>query len=171
MTIDSLEDNPFGTFFDPANPKGNCPTAPFTLAPLDPNDPDASIMRCEFIETVTGNFDPNGPNEFINVVTANGPGIDAKEDDAIVTIADVAASIETTKTAIPASLPEPGGTFRFVWQLQNTSPVDDELVESIERLPEIAVATGRQSTIVRFFNGDGEWHDLQLLYVYQCGII
>ena len=131
VTIDSLEDNPFGTFFDPANPKGNCPTAPFTLAPLSPNDPDASIMRCEFIETVTGNFDPNGPNEFRNVVTANGPGIDPKDDDAIVTIADVAASIETTKTAIPASLPEPGGTFRFVWQLQNTSPVDDVTINNI----------------------------------------
>jgi putative ABC transport system permease protein len=44
----------------------------------------------------------------------------------------------------------------------HTSPINDSVVESIQRLPEIAVATGRQSTIVRFLNENGEWHNLQL---------
>jgi putative ABC transport system permease protein len=44
----------------------------------------------------------------------------------------------------------------------HTSPINDAVVESMQRLPEIAVATGRQSTIVRFLNEDGEWHNLQL---------
>ncbi len=44
----------------------------------------------------------------------------------------------------------------------HTSPIDDGTIESIQRLPEIAVASGRLSTIIRFLDGDDEWHDLQL---------
>ena len=44
----------------------------------------------------------------------------------------------------------------------HTSPINDAVVESIQDMPQIAVATGRQSTIVRFLNGEGEWENLQL---------
>ncbi len=44
----------------------------------------------------------------------------------------------------------------------HTTPIDDATVESIQQMPQVAVASGRLSTVVRFLNGDGEWHDLQL---------
>ena len=44
----------------------------------------------------------------------------------------------------------------------HTTPVDDATIESIQQMPQIAVASGRMSTVVRFLDGDGEWHDLQL---------
>ena len=39
---------------------------------------------------------------------------------------------------------------------------DDNMVESIRRMPEVSVAEGRRSVLVRFLKGDNEWHDLQL---------
>jgi putative ABC transport system permease protein len=44
----------------------------------------------------------------------------------------------------------------------HTSLITDAVVESIQRLPDIAVATGRQSTIVRFLDKEGRWENLQL---------
>ena len=44
----------------------------------------------------------------------------------------------------------------------HTSAIGDAAVDSIQRLPEIAIATGRRSTVVRILNEAGEWHDMQL---------
>lgn len=116
VTIDTLDDDLYGSL----SGRGDCPTLPFNLAP-------GSIMQCKFTETVTG--DPG--DVVVDVITADGPVIDPKSDDAQVRIADVAASIEATKTAIPESLPEPGGTFTFEVQVQNTSPRDDVTITAL----------------------------------------
>lgn len=44
----------------------------------------------------------------------------------------------------------------------HTSPVDEATIEAIQRLPQVAVAEGRVSARLRFLNGDGQWHDIQL---------
>ncbi|MFQ5575491.1 MAG: ABC transporter permease [Anaerolineae bacterium] len=48
--------------------------------------------------------------------------------------------------------------------LQTAQPFDDDLVETIRRMPEVAEAEGRRGIVVRFKTGpDEEWHPL-LLY-------
>jgi putative ABC transport system permease protein len=44
----------------------------------------------------------------------------------------------------------------------HTTLVDDGMVETIQHMPQIAVAEGRLSTIVRYRDQAGEWQDLQL---------
>jgi putative ABC transport system permease protein len=45
----------------------------------------------------------------------------------------------------------------------HTTLFDDEMVKSIRRMPEVALAEGRTSTIVRFWQPQSRaWHDLQL---------
>jgi putative ABC transport system permease protein len=45
----------------------------------------------------------------------------------------------------------------------HTSLFDDEMVKSIRRMPEVALAEGRTSTVVRFWQPESAvWHDLQL---------
>ena len=47
------------------------------------------------------------------------------------TITDVAASIQVTKTADPVSLPEPGGNASFSVTIQNASAVDSVTISSL----------------------------------------
>jgi hypothetical protein len=117
IEITTFDDDLYGSL----SGRGSCPTVPFTLRAKE-------IVRCAFTEPVTGDF---GDPPVVDTITADGPDIDAKMASASVTIADVAASIEVTKTSIPASLPEPGGTFSFVLQVQNTSPADDVTIDTI----------------------------------------
>ena len=60
-------------------------------------------------------------------MTASGTDDDGNpvsdEDDATVTITNVASSIVVTKTADPVSLPEPGGNASFDVKVENTSAV------------------------------------------------
>ncbi|TDG12906.1 hypothetical protein E2F43_15230 [Seongchinamella unica] len=121
VEITTLDDDLYGSL----SGVGNCPLLPFSLAP-------GEIMRCKFLELVSGNA---GDPPVVDVITADGPGIDFKTDDAAVSIADVAASIEVSKTAIPRSLPEPGGTFTYELQVQNTSPVDTVTIDAIADTP------------------------------------
>ncbi len=44
----------------------------------------------------------------------------------------------------------------------HASAINEGMVETIRRMPQIAAAAGRLSTVVRFRNQEGEWHDLQL---------
>ena len=53
------------------------------------------------------------------------------DDDATVTITDVASSIVVTKTANPTSLPEPGGNVDFTVRIDNTSAVDTVTISSL----------------------------------------
>ena len=99
-----------------------CPTVPFELEP-------GEAIRCAFEETISGEF---GDPPIVDTITADGPGIEPKSASAQISIYDVAAQIEVTKTAVPAQLPEPGGTFTFQLQIQNTSPVDTISVFSIQ---------------------------------------
>ena len=75
---------------------------PQTIAP-------GASYSCSFTGAVSG----NAGSSHTDVVTASGTDDDGNpvsdEDDATVTITDVAASIQVTKTADPVSLPEPGG--------------------------------------------------------------
>jgi Domain of unknown function DUF11 len=118
VQIDSLVDVPYGDL----SQRGTCPTVPFTLDP-------GEILRCEFVEPVSGNF---GDDPIVDTITANGPTIEEKQASAQVEILDVAASIQVKKTAIPIQLPEPGGTFTFRVDIQNTSPVDRVIIDSIQ---------------------------------------
>lgn len=117
VTIETLVDDLYGTL----SGMGSCPPLPFTLAP-------GQAMRCEFTETVSGDF---GDPPVVDVITADGPGIDAASATAAVAFDDVPASIAVSKIAVPESLPEPGGTFQFEIRVQNTSPVDDITITSI----------------------------------------
>lgn len=44
----------------------------------------------------------------------------------------------------------------------HTSNFGDAMVDAVDRMPEVAVAEGRQKTLVRYVDGDGEWHDMEL---------
>ena len=54
------------------------------------------------------------------------------EDDAIVTLNDVAPSITVDKSASPLSLPEPGGFFTFTVTVTNNSRVEAVTITSLE---------------------------------------
>ena len=68
-------------------------------------------------------------------MTASGTDDDgtpvSDDDDAVVTIVDVAGSIAVTKTANPTSLPEPGGQVTFSVKVENTSAVDSVTISSL----------------------------------------
>ena len=127
ILIDTFDDDLYGSIFNLSTGAPNfstCPTGPFTLGQLE-------RLRCSFTERVAGD-----PNDIItDTITADGPDIAGKMAMASVKIFDVAAAIEITKTAIPASLPEPGGTFTFELQVQNTSPVDTVTINSLIDTP------------------------------------
>ena len=40
---------------------------------------------------------------------------------------------------------------------------DHKMIDSIQRMPTVAVAQGRRSVTVRFWKNDAEWHDMQLV--------
>ena len=44
----------------------------------------------------------------------------------------------------------------------HTSLFQDSMVEAIDRMPEVAVAEGRQKSVVRYLDAQGEWHDMEL---------
>ncbi|MFN2137025.1 MAG: FtsX-like permease family protein [Candidatus Promineifilaceae bacterium] len=44
----------------------------------------------------------------------------------------------------------------------HTSLIDEEMVASVGRMPEVGVAAGRLNTIVQYLDSAGEWQDLQL---------
>jgi|GEM_PF-1329794 len=119
VTIDSLIDTIHGDL----NGQGTC-AVPQTIAL-------GGFYECTFTATVSGNA---GDSE-TDVVTASGTDDDGNpvsgNDDATVTITDVASSILVTKTATPTSVPEPGGTVDFTVRVDNTSAADDVTINSL----------------------------------------
>lgn len=109
VTISSLVDDKFGNL----NGKGSCATGT-SLAP-------GASYTCTFSGNVTG----NAGLEHTNTVTAkatDNEGNEAKDDDdATVTLTDVAPTITVDKTASPLTRPEPGGTFTYTVVVTNTS--------------------------------------------------
>ena len=119
VTITSLTDDVYGNL----DGKGSC-DAPQTIAA-------GGSYSCSFSGAVSG----NAGSSHTDVVTASGTDDDGNpvsdEDDATVTITDVAATIVVTKTADPTSLPEPGGDASFSVKVENTSAVDSVTITSL----------------------------------------
>ena len=119
VTISSLSDNVYGNL----DGKGSC-DVPFNLAPGRATPaPSRAPSR------------GNAGSSHTDVVTASGTDDDGNpvsdHDDATVTITDVAAAIEVTKTANPTSLPEPGGNATFDVKVENLSAVDSVTISSL----------------------------------------
>ena len=119
VTISSLTDDVYGNL----DGKGTC-DVPQTLAP-------GASYSCSFSGAVSG----NAGSSHTDVVTASGTDDDGNpvsgDDDAVVTITDLAATIVVTKTATPTSLPEPGGNASFAVKVQNASAVDSVTITSL----------------------------------------
>jgi uncharacterized repeat protein (TIGR01451 family) len=130
VTITSLVDDPDGP--GPAQPVdldglGSC-DVPQTIQP-------GATYTCTFTRTVTG----NAGDQKTDVVTASGHDNDenpvSDDDDATVTLTDVASSLALEKTASPTSVQSPGGDVTFTIVVRNTSAVDavtiDTLVDNV----------------------------------------
>ena len=119
VTITSLSDDVYGNL----DGKGSC-DVPQTIAA-------GGSYSCSFTGAVSG----NAGSAHTDVVTASGTDDDGNQvsdhDDATVTITDVAASIEVTKTADPTALPEPGGNASFSVKVENLSTVDSVTITSL----------------------------------------
>jgi uncharacterized repeat protein (TIGR01451 family) len=119
VTITTLSDDVYGNL----DGKGTC-DVPVVLAP-------GASYSCSFSGAVSG----NAGSSHTDVVTASGTDDDGNpvsdDDDATVTIVDLASSILVTKTADPTSLPEPGGNASFSVTVKNTSAVDSVTITSL----------------------------------------
>ena len=119
VDIHSLTDDVYGNLAG----KGTC-VMPQLIAP-------GASYQCSFIGAVSG----NAGSSHTDVVTAAGQDDDGNNvsdsDDATVTITDVAAAIQVTKTADPTSLPEPGGNAGFDVEIKNLSSVDSVTITSL----------------------------------------
>ena len=119
VTISSLTDDVYGDL----DGQGTC-DVPQTIAA-------GGSYSCSFSGAVSG----NAGSSHVDVVTASGADDDGNavsaHDDATVRITDLASSIVVTKSASPASLPEPGGTATFSVTIQNTSAVDSVTISSL----------------------------------------
>ena len=117
VTLTSLDDSDFGDLLDPLNPLSNntCPAQPLVIGV-------ASTFGCSFDAVLVG--DASGPDHE-NTVTADVQDDDGNtatdDDDATVVYTDVLPTLSVTKTAAPASIPEPGGTVTFTVAVTNTS--------------------------------------------------
>ncbi|MEZ4597173.1 MAG: hypothetical protein R3C32_10345 [Chloroflexota bacterium] len=109
VTIDSLVDDVHGDL----DGQGDC-AVPFDIAPDESS-------TCAFTAAVLGNAG------YVETDTVTASGVDddgasvSDQDDATVTVLDVAPSIAVDKTADPLTLPEPGGDFTFAVTVTNDS--------------------------------------------------
>ncbi len=125
VTIDTLDDSIYGDL----DGQGDC-AVPQTI-------PAGGSYSC----SITVNSSGNAGDTITNVATASGLDDDGNpvsdDDDAVVTINDVAASIEVIKRAGTAadgetySIDEPGGLVGFSVRVNNTSAVDQVTITSL----------------------------------------
>ena len=125
INVTGLDDDLYGDVFS----KGTCvrPQRSVVLATRD-------YFVCSFTEQVTGQ-----PGDVItDIVTAVADSPDGAlvvDDTADVIIIDVPSAIAVQKVAAPPELPEPGGTFQFIVEVQNVSPLDaltiDEITDNV----------------------------------------
>jgi hypothetical protein len=120
VTIDSLMDSVFGNVADAANPALQSTTCSVPQ-PIQPG----ATYACSFIAEVTGNA---GEIE-IDLVTASGVDDDdtpvSDSATATVTVTGVPPAITVSKSAVPISLPEPGGSVTFTVRVDNASTAED----------------------------------------------
>jgi uncharacterized repeat protein (TIGR01451 family) len=126
VTITSLVDDPDGA--GPAEPidldgKGSC-DVPQTIQP-------GGTYTCKFTRIVSG----NAGDVKTDVVTASGHDDDghavSDDDDATVSLTDVASSLALEKSANPTSVQAPGGDVTFTVVVRNTSAVDAVTIDSL----------------------------------------
>jgi SdrD B-like domain/Domain of unknown function DUF11 len=129
VTITDLTDSVYGDLDDPDN------------VLVDENTCDEVVgvelaaaggsVECSFLGFVGG----NAGDVHNNVATVTGVDDDQNEvsddDDATVTIGDVASSIDVTKTPSVETVLEPGDTVTFTVVVTNTSPVDTVTIDSL----------------------------------------
>ena len=117
VVITSLTDDVYGEL----SGKGTCPSVPVTLQ-------KGETIDCSFTGAVAG----NAGSTHTDVVTAQGHDDEdnavSGHDDAVVTLTDVLPSISVEKSAVPGSLPEPGGDVQFHVVVTNTSVSSDPVV-------------------------------------------
>ncbi|MEO6987816.1 MAG: hypothetical protein ABI239_04135 [Aquihabitans sp.] len=135
VTIDSIADSVGG---GPAFPAlGTCAAlVGTTLAPQ-------SGINCTFTLGVAGNAGDT-VTDVVTVGASDDDGNDTTDsDEAEVTITDLASSITVTKTANPASVPEPGGPVTYTVGITNTSEADTvkigSIVDAVDGNPAAAV--------------------------------
>ncbi len=112
VTITSLTDSVYGDL----STRGTCTTAIGTVLAIN-----GGSYTCSFTAPFTG----NAGDSLTDVATVVGEDDDGTQvtdsDDAVVTLTDNLPIISVDKTATPASLPEPGGTFTFNVVVTNLS--------------------------------------------------
>jgi len=128
-TIDSLVDDIHGDLATSCVDTNGVPAVGQTLA-------SGTVITCTFQVQVTGNANFTETDTVTTEVT-NAAGSDTASDTATVTITDVSSSIDVTKTANPASVPEPGGDVTYTFVVDNTSAVD-----SVDVINNILKVTG-----------------------------
>ena len=112
VTIQSLVDDVYGDL----NGKGDCHVPQVLNA--------GESYTCQFTADITGDVG----DKQTDTVTASGVDDDGHElsatDEAEVTIVNVPPTIEVNKSAIPNTVPEPGGSVTFRVEVRNTSTAD-----------------------------------------------
>ncbi|MCP5018374.1 MAG: hypothetical protein GY938_24320, partial [Ketobacter sp.] len=79
--------------------------------------------QCSFSATVSGNAGDTETDTVTASGTSAGGPVNAN-DSATVTITDVPPAIAVTKTALPTSVDEPGGSVTFTVQVSNTGSAE-----------------------------------------------
>ncbi len=120
VTITTLTDDIYGNIAT----QGTCTTAVGTVLTADPDGPGGAsggTYSCSFPGDFTGNAGDAQTDVVTVVVTDDDNTTATDNDDATVTLTDVAPTVLVDKTATPAVLDEPGGTFTFNVVVTNTS--------------------------------------------------
>ncbi|MCA1684071.1 MAG: hypothetical protein LC708_02960, partial [Actinobacteria bacterium] len=122
VTITELTDNVYGDL----STQGTCTTAIGTVLLAN----NASTYECTFPGDFTG-VAGQAQTDIATVVGEDEQGNEVTDnDDAVVTLTpNPPPQIDIVKTASPASLPEPGGTFTFSLVITNPGPVDVTITE------------------------------------------
>ncbi|HEY3208338.1 MAG TPA: S8 family serine peptidase, partial [Actinomycetota bacterium] len=113
VTLTSLTDSIHGNL----NGQGTCSTSG-TINP-------GTTYSCSFTATVSGNANDSETDTATANVKDDEGSTASGQDDATVTVADVAPTIMVTKDASPTSVTEPGGTVTFTVTVKNTSVNSD----------------------------------------------
>jgi hypothetical protein len=121
MTLKSLLDDLYGDL----NGQGNCSVPPVQVFKT------GAGYTCSFTKEVSG----SAGDIITDTVTATGDagqdGTTTATDSASVEIADVPSSLNVVKVTDPKSVVEPGGAVKFSVTVENTSQVDEVVLESL----------------------------------------
>jgi uncharacterized repeat protein (TIGR01451 family) len=142
LTITSLTDSVYGNLAV----RGTCTTAIGTTLAVSPGP--GNTYTCQFTAPFTGQGGAT-LTDIVTVVGVDPEGETATDaDDATVSITDVLPRVGVVKTAIPTTMPEPGGDFVFAVTVSNpgTEPIiitqlNDTVYGDLATLPAPAGAT------------------------------